>query len=57
MNLNRKKVRNEKKYGEEEEIMYDIWEIGIVMYDGENVGWDRKNSWRLKFCKCCPRER
>ena len=38
------KLRNEKKYGEADEMRDSILKIGIVINDGENVGWYWKNS-------------
>ena len=40
----RNKLRNEKKYGEADEMRDSILKIGIVINDGENVGWYWKNS-------------
>ena len=40
----RNKLRNEKKYGEADEMRDSILRIGIVINDGENVGWYWKNS-------------
>ena len=40
----RNKLRNEKKYGEADEMRDSILKIGIVINDGENVGWNWKNS-------------
>ncbi len=40
----RNKFRNEKKYGEADEMRDSILKIGIVINDGENVGWYWKNS-------------
>ena len=42
--LIRNKLRNEKKYGEADEMRDSILKIGIVINDGENVGWYWKNS-------------
>ena len=40
----RNKLRNEKKYGEADEMRDSILKIGIVINDGENVGWYWENS-------------
>jgi len=40
----RNKLRNEKKYGEADEMRDSILKIGIIINDGENVGWYWKNS-------------
>ncbi len=40
----RNKLRNEKKYGEADEMRDSLLKIGIVINDGENVGWYWKNS-------------
>ena len=40
----RNKLRNEKKYGEADDMRDSILKIGIVINDGENVGWYWKNS-------------
>ena len=40
----RNKLRNEKKYEEADEMRDSILKIGIVINDGENVGWYWKNS-------------
>ena len=40
----RNKLRSEKKYGEADEMRDSILKIGIVINDGENVGWYWKNS-------------
>ena len=40
----RNKLRNEKKYGEADEMRDSILKVGIVINDGENVGWYWKNS-------------
>ena len=40
----RNKLRNEKKYGEADEMRDSILKIGIVINDGGNVGWYWKNS-------------
>ena len=40
----RNKLRNQKKYGEADEMRDSILKIGIVINDGENVGWYWKNS-------------
>ncbi len=40
----RNKLRNEKKYVEADEMRDSILKIGIVINDGENVGWYWKNS-------------
>ena len=40
----REKLRNNKEYGEADKMREDLLEIGIVMNDGENVGWYWKNS-------------
>ena len=32
------------RYGEADKMREDLLEIGIVMNDGENVGWYWKNS-------------
>ena len=40
----REKLRNNKQYGEADKMREDLLEIGIVMNDGENVGWYWKNS-------------
>ena len=40
----REDLRNNQKYGEADKMREDLLEIGIVMNDGENVGWYWKNS-------------
>ena len=40
----REDLRLNKKYGEADKMREDLLEIGIVMNDGENVGWYWKNS-------------
>ena len=40
----REDLRSKKKYGEADKMREDLIEIGIVMNDGENVGWYWKNS-------------
>ena len=40
----REKLRNNRQYGEADKMREDLLEIGIVMNDGENVGWYWKNS-------------
>ena len=40
----REKLRNNKQYGEADKMREDLLEIGIVINDGENVGWYWKNS-------------
>ncbi len=40
----RNKLRNEKKYGEADEMRDSILKVGIIINDGENVGWYWKNS-------------
>ena len=35
----REKLRNNKEYGEADKMREDLLEIGIVINDGENVGW------------------
>jgi len=40
----RNKLRSEKKYGEADGMRDSILKIGIVINDGENVGWYWKNS-------------
>ena len=40
----REDLRFEKKYVEADKMREDLLEIGIVMNDGENVGWYWKNS-------------
>ena len=40
----RNKLRNEKKYREADDMRDSILKIGIVINDGENVGWYWKNS-------------
>ena len=42
--LKREELRSNKKYGEADKMREDLLEIGIVMNDGENVGWYWKNS-------------
>ena len=42
--LKREDLRSNKKYGEADKMREDLLEIGIVMNDGENVGWYWKNS-------------
>ena len=40
----REDLRLNKKYGEADKMREDLLKIGIVMNDGENVGWYWKNS-------------
>ena len=40
----REKLRNNRQYGEADKMREDLLEIGIVMNDGENVGWYWKTS-------------
>ena len=40
----REGLRKNKQYGEADKMREDLLEIGIVMNDGENVGWYWKNS-------------
>ena len=40
----REGLRKNKLYGEADKMREDLLEIGIVMNDGENVGWYWKNS-------------
>ena len=40
----REKLRSNKQYGEADKMREDLLEIGIVINDGENVGWYWKNS-------------
>ena len=40
----REKLRNNKQYGKADKMREDLLEIGIVINDGENVGWYWKNS-------------
>ena len=40
----REDLRSNKKYGEADKMREDLSEIGIVINDGENVGWYWKNS-------------
>ena len=40
----REDLRSKKKYGEADKMREDLSEIGIVINDGENVGWYWKNS-------------
>ena len=40
----REDFRNNKKYDEADKMRDDLLEIGIVLNDGENVGWYWKNS-------------
>ena len=40
----REELRKNKQYGEADKMREDLLEIGIVMNDGENVGWYWKNS-------------
>ena len=40
----REEFRNNKKYAEADKMREDLLEIGIVMNDGENVGWYWKTS-------------
>ena len=40
----REKLRNNRQYGEADKMREDLLEIGIVINDGENVGWYWKNS-------------
>ena len=40
----RNKLRNEKKYEEADEMRDSILKIGIIVNDGEDVGWYWKNS-------------
>ena len=40
----REVLRKNKQYGEADKMRKDLLEIGIVMNDGENVGWYWKNS-------------
>ncbi len=42
--VKREDLRSNKKYGEADKMREDLLEIGIVMNDGENVGWYWKNS-------------
>ena len=42
--LKREAFSSNKKYGEAVKMREDLLEIGIVMNDGENVGWYWKNS-------------
>ena len=42
--LKREDLRSNKKYGEADKMREDLLEIGIVINDGENVGWSWKNS-------------
>ena len=42
--LKREELRSNKKYGEADKMREDLLEIGIVINDGENVGWYWKNS-------------
>ncbi len=42
--LKREDLRSNKKYSEADKMREDLLEIGIVMNDGENVGWYWKNS-------------
>ena len=38
------RVKIKQEYGEADKMREDLLEIGIVMNDGENVGWYWKNS-------------
>ena len=40
----REDFRSKKKYGEADKMREDLLQIGIVINDGENVGWYWKNS-------------
>ena len=40
----REGFRKNKQYGEADKMREDLLEIGIVMNDGENVGWYWKTS-------------
>ena len=42
--LKREDLRSNKKYGEADKMRDDLLQIGIVINDGENVGWYWKNS-------------
>ena len=40
----REDLRIEKKYAEADIMREDLLQIGLVINDGENVGWYWKNS-------------
>ena len=40
----REDLRSEKKYAEADIMREDLLQIGLVINDGENVGWYWKNS-------------